>query len=511
MEEHELEGRLSKLKQTYEHIEMQANPKEISAKLKQEQGVKPSPKKRRVAWRVPVIAAAAVLVMFIISATYLQDELTASTKEEGVTEFGPASYEEYAESLDIYYEQLKAKQLAKSGLEEQQFNAISTMKSAEEYYKYNRESFMKEELITDPATLYTKVTGEIERMMKLPEDLIEDVHKTNGTLPLDVVESGKLIGDYFALKEKVTIGSVINSEIKPLLTEEEQIALKEIVDPKWYPIIRLEQFTVMYDDVHGLPIEEASEFFAELEVSYADPNIQLLDNKYQVVAVLYRALFGSFETEPLFKKSGVPEEFRKEWKEFANQPESSISHRIFAPIVEEMESSNWTSSPTWEATTMERLAGIVEKLDGATSEQLSYVGEVQVVDADFSSRVHELFKSNSMKVGPDKYADASPFEIIGLYYYYEELGERYLQYDMLLDDPNFFTISFEEYETWPMNEGRKLSDFTKSLSFVRYDMDFAQIEMNLTEEGAKEFGQDYLTFQLYWTKDGWKVPLMPTQ
>lgn len=511
MEEHDLERRLAKLKQSYEHLEMQANPKAITAKLKEEQGVEPKVVKKKFAWRVPLIAAAAVLVMFIISATYLQNELTASTSEEGVTEFGPASYEEYAESLDIYYEQLKAKQLARSGLDEQQFNAISTMKSAEEYYKYNRDSFMKEQLITDPATFYTKVTGELERMMKLPEDLIEDVHKTNGTLPLDVAKSGKLIGDYFALKEKVTIGTAINSEIKPLLTEEEQKALKEIVDPKWHPIIRLEQFTVMYDDVHGLPIEEASEFFAELEASYSDPDIQLLDNKYQVVAVLYRALFGSFETEPIFKKSGVPEEFRKEWKEFASQPESTISHRIFAPIVEEMESSNWTSSPTWEATSMERLAGMVEKLDGATSEQLSYVGEVQLVDTDFSSRVHELFKRNSMKVGPDKYADASPFEIIGLYYYYEELGERYLQYDMLLDDPNFFTISFEEYETWPMNEGRRLSDFTKSLSFVSYDMDFARIEMQLTDEAAKEFGQEYMTFQLYWTKDGWKVPLMPTQ
>ena len=142
--------------------------------------------------------------------------------------------------------------------------------------------------------------------------------------------------------------------------------------------------------------------------------------------------------------------------------------------------------------------------------------EVDVND-DFIQRVHDLYKQFAEKYDQKVLKDATASEIVGLYYYTEQLEDFETQYELYIKGDKHLTISKEEFLS---AEHPTPIEVTKLFTHIRFE------EREVTNSKEDRSGVAYLTvhpdqlegerdfmlgFQLIHTENGWRAAFMPTQ
>lgn len=142
--------------------------------------------------------------------------------------------------------------------------------------------------------------------------------------------------------------------------------------------------------------------------------------------------------------------------------------------------------------------------------------EVDVND-DFIKRVHHLYKQFAGTYDQKVLKDATASEIVGLYYYTEQLEDYVTQYELYIKGDKHLTISKEEFlsaeHSTPIEvtklfthirfEENKVTNSTEDRSGVAY--------LTVNRDRLEEENDFMLGFQLIHTENGWRAAFMPTQ
>lgn len=133
------------------------------------------------------------------------------------------------------------------------------------------------------------------------------------------------------------------------------------------------------------------------------------------------------------------------------------------------------------------------------------------VDDDFIQRVHGLFKLFAGTHDQTVLKDASPEELVGLYYYAEQLKDYETAFELHIKDENHLQMPKEEFLNAPHQNIEDLkSEFTK-MEFVATSAEEGYVELTLNPESSNFRGEKVIGFQLIKTENGWRAPFMPTQ
>jgi len=135
------------------------------------------------------------------------------------------------------------------------------------------------------------------------------------------------------------------------------------------------------------------------------------------------------------------------------------------------------------------------------------ISKVQPVDDKFLQRVHDLYKSFVRTYDQTVLKEATPVEIVGLYYYSAQLKDFETQYELYIKEEGHLYLPKEEY----MNaEHQHIEDF-------RLEFKEMEFETSLNGEGVvtltkyPEEQENVFGFQLVRTDNGWRPTFMPTQ
>ena len=135
------------------------------------------------------------------------------------------------------------------------------------------------------------------------------------------------------------------------------------------------------------------------------------------------------------------------------------------------------------------------------------ISKLEPVDDKLLQRVHDLYRSFLRTYDQSVLKDATPVEIVGLYYYSAQLKDFETQYELYIKDEGHLQIPKDEY----MNgEHQHIED-------IRLEFKEMEFEKKLNGEGVvtltkyPDEQEIVLGFQLIQTDNGWRPPFMPTQ
>jgi|GEM_PF-6102199 len=142
--------------------------------------------------------------------------------------------------------------------------------------------------------------------------------------------------------------------------------------------------------------------------------------------------------------------------------------------------------------------------------------EVDVND-DFIQRVHTLYKMFAETHDQKILKDATASEIVGLFYYTEQLEDFETQYELYIKGDKYYSIPKEEL----LNADRSTPIEVRNLfTHIRFEekevMDGSEDRSGVayltTHPDQVDEGKDFMIgFQLIHTENGWRAAFMPTQ
>ncbi|MFJ7827472.1 hypothetical protein [Psychrobacillus sp. NPDC096623] len=140
-----------------------------------------------------------------------------------------------------------------------------------------------------------------------------------------------------------------------------------------------------------------------------------------------------------------------------------------------------------------------------------FVSNATLVDENFVQKVHGLYKLFAGTHDQTILKGATPEEIVGLYYYSNQLKDYETQYALYLKDEEWIQIPKDEY----------MSAEHQNIEDIRLEFTKMEFEATSYEEGfvtltlhpdSRNFGDGkVIGFQLIQTDNGWRPPFMPTQ
>ncbi|MEK3980797.1 hypothetical protein MKY37_17345 [Psychrobacillus sp. FSL K6-2836] len=140
-----------------------------------------------------------------------------------------------------------------------------------------------------------------------------------------------------------------------------------------------------------------------------------------------------------------------------------------------------------------------------------FVTKATIVDDEFVQRVHTLYKSFSGTYDQTVLKEASPEEIVGLYYYSASLEDYETQYELYIKDNRRLQIPKDEYIN---GEHQNIVDIRleiKEMKFKDYSKGDGVVTITKNTKAHKFAEDSVLGFQLIQTENGWRPPFMPTQ
>lgn len=524
MNDLDFEKRLNKLKSAYDKLEERSNPSDVIKDLKPKVVPVPNNKKRR-AWHIPVISAAAVVLLFGLGTTMLPKEDVNSSQEMLIeepldTDF---DYKMFTSMLKQKYERMENEQFQKSGLTRDQYFSMPAVSLAKQTYSRYMTGNWEEANGRSEKEFVTYIMGRMQEELATPPELLHLKKDEFGQLPLDLQMSQSVLQQYSWRYQEYARAKSEDGMINSRISDADRDLLDEILNPIFAPILDFyEAGPMMFAGDMIVPLEKLPELFIPMEAAYSTQEIDMYEEKHELATLLFLSAKGTIsqnleeQRAEVFKDGVVKEEFRNVWIRYAEQPEYTLSAQVFAPIVQEMEQTNWTKSDAWDHFDYEDAMAHLDNLDNGFYGVSVEEAESEVVDDAFMQKIHGYFKSLAMVDSPDKYAGLTPEEIVGLYYYYGQLGEIELRYEMYIQDDRFMQIPWEEYQSWPHEQEIPFDQFAQSLSFIdhgldEYNMHSGVVQIQLTEEARNGSEQGILSFQVIKTADGWKIPFMPTQ
>lgn len=524
MNEQDFEKRFQNLKVAYDRLEQRTDPEHVLKEIQPNVETEKKPSKRR-AWHIPLLSAASIVILFGLGSSMLPDDTTTSTQEQEIIKpIDPDfDYKMFTSMLKQQFERLENEQFQKSGLTREQYFSMPSVNLAKQSYARYMTGNWDEANGRSEKEFVAYIMHRIQEELYTPRELVQQKANEFEQLPLDLQMSQSVLQQYSWRYQEYARAKSEDGMIYKRSNDADRELLDEVLDPMFAPILDFyEAGPIMYGGDIIPELVTLPELFIPMEAAYATDEIAMYEEKHELATLLFLSAKGTMsqnleeQRTEVFENGVVKEEFREVWKRYAEQPEYTLSALIFRPIVQQMEQTNWTSSEAWNQFDYEDAIAHLDNLDngfyGVPGEESSPV----VVDDAFMQKIHEHFKTLAMVDSSDKYAGLTPEEIVGLYYYYGQLGKIELRYEMYIDDERFMQIPWEEYKDAPLGPDLPFDQFAEKLSFVdhginEYDMHTGLVQIQLTEEGRHDAKEGIRTFQLIKTDDGWKIPFMPTQ
>jgi hypothetical protein len=136
-----------------------------------------------------------------------------------------------------------------------------------------------------------------------------------------------------------------------------------------------------------------------------------------------------------------------------------------------------------------------------------------VIDMEFMSRVHGLYKTFATDKNQETLKGVPPTEIVGLWFYSAELGDFETQYALYIQGEEHLVIPKEEYLRDVSNENQP--SFEEKYSAISFEFDdpghftgLAKLKVDKEEFPDEE---EWKGFKMIQTDSGWRVAFMPMQ
>ena len=133
------------------------------------------------------------------------------------------------------------------------------------------------------------------------------------------------------------------------------------------------------------------------------------------------------------------------------------------------------------------------------------------VDDKFVGRMHALYKSFTGTHDQTVLKEATPEEIVGLYYYSAQLKDYETQYELYIKDDTRLQIPKDEY----MNgEHENIEDIRLEFTAMEYALfseGYGVVTLTKHPDPRRSEDNTVIGFQLIQTENGWRPPFMPIQ
>lgn len=133
------------------------------------------------------------------------------------------------------------------------------------------------------------------------------------------------------------------------------------------------------------------------------------------------------------------------------------------------------------------------------------------VDADFLQRIHALYKSFAANHDQTVLNDATPEEIVALYYYCSLMEDYETKYELYIKDDSYVQIPKEEYMSAPK---LKITDIRKEFSSLHFEQRSDKegyVIITMSPERTIHLEEQVVGFSIIQTENGWRAAFMPTQ
>ncbi|MEK4084957.1 hypothetical protein [Psychrobacillus sp. FSL K6-1415] len=140
-----------------------------------------------------------------------------------------------------------------------------------------------------------------------------------------------------------------------------------------------------------------------------------------------------------------------------------------------------------------------------------FVTNATLVDDEFVQRVHALYKSFAGTHDQTALKEATPEEIVGLYYYSIQLKDYETQYELYIKDDTQIQIPKDEYLNGKHQVIDNIKLEFKELEFIQNAADYGVVILTKQSDRRSSDENEVIGFQLIKTENGWRPPFMPIQ
>lgn len=567
MDDKQLEERLNLLKSSYDRLPSSVDTEEIIRKIENEHNIAPVEKKSKGSkWQritVWAVSIAIVVIIGILGSSYILEDEKMIQQGEQMSD----ATKEFIERIkkDYLIEREKRRELL--NLSEEEFSQIPFIQSADSNFEFYTGKRGWASLIdysnSNLVTIYDDVLGELvfpsEMVQKIKEEdkldkaetltFLYEYHSrlnnfkeyTNNRLSnfKDELEPYKLDGLYnidkilenerylpkgFRTMRKnaemqgLQLESILDGiDIRFSFSLEPNYSsiFSTVLDPistGYLLMIAQEPFTYAWELLY--PLNETTHTLLSMEDYMLDEYVNaqyggsMADTYY--VSVFYFLVKGTKEN-PVFENGVVKKEYREIWNMMKNVDKISPSTYLLTPIVAEFEKSGWSKSKEWDDFSYGDIENALHLAKTGDLEQFMPQGLEVQVDDEFVQRVHALYKSFAGTYDQTALKEATPEEIVGLYYYSIQLKDYDTQYELYIKDDTQIQIPKDEY----LNGKHQVIDDIKlefkELAFTQNATGYGVVFLTKQSDRRSSDENEVIGFQLIQTKYGWRPPFMPIQ
>ena len=560
MDDKELENRLDFLKNSYDRIPSEDGSDEIIKKIiaQEREQDNQAPKKQK--WQslgTWAIGLASILIFGLIGASFLLEE---NRQNETNAEQAGLSKDVMIEKVQAIYEKEREQFRKKLGLPEDEFSNL--------LFVHNADTNIKQLSTLSISSLegYEQYLDEaIRPLFLLPAEMIEELTKVDSIKTEE--EAYLFLNEYFKViqrfrqygniglakyekeLEKLKINgnyyldSVI-SERKNLPTELQNIL--RVTESQGLNLVTIDNrktldFKFNKDQVFNphvekmlyplgnsymtwmreYPIDENPLYYTfeyTMEPLVHVEKILSLKDKYNTYSsdtvgeqelTYRRILYDLIKGEQVFDSTRtVDEKYQDMWLKVVSEYPDSLAAFLIKPMIVEFTASGWTKSSSWESFSRDDIKNKLKQF--MTGELNMEDNEAILVDDEFVQKVHGLFKLYAGTKDPSLLKNATPEEIVGLFYYSIELKDQETVYSLYSKDYGI-QIPKEEYMEGKHIEIEDIRNEFSSFLSRKINEDETVVILTLQEEGNLFNGEKTIGFQLIKTENGWRPPFMPTQ
>ncbi|ALC84626.1 hypothetical protein AM499_01385 [Bacillus sp. FJAT-22090] len=568
MDDKQLEERLDLLKTSYDRVPSSIDTDEILNKIELEK-VEPLSKNKttKSKWQKVAelaVSIASILIIGILGATFLLEDETRQGKEIQNEES-----KAFLEKLKKNYPIERKKRREMLNLSEEEFSQIEFIRSADmnfQHYTDDRSSpFIDGTIYTDLDERYE----EIMNNLKLPSEMVKEIHQGK---KLNKAETVSFLNEYYLkinnfrtyaneklneYKEELSIYKVeghysINEiiENEPFLPEEfnnlryiahnQGLQLKIMEDgidltfridltltptlfsgnlnsiaDGYLQMMAFEPFTYAWELI--FPMNDTFVVLKNMENYLLDDyiNNNFGDSKMEsyYTSVFYFLVKGTKEN-PVFDKKGiVKDEYRELWRLMTQTNGNSPFPYLLIPIVNEFEKTGWTKSEEWNNFSYAHIEDALHLAKNGDIEKFmpNLITKDQVVNHDFLQRIHVLYKSFAATHDQTVLKDATPEEIVSLYYYCSLMEDYETKYELYIKDDSYVQIPKEEYMK---GTHQKITDIRKEFSSLHFEQRSDKegyVIITMAPERTIHLEEPVVGFSIIQTENGWRAAFMPTQ
>lgn len=533
MDDKQLEERLHLLKDSYERIPAQMDVDGILNKIEDapqviEKKNKGSKWQRVTVWMVSI---ASIFIIGVLGVSYTKEDVSQGNKMEELE----VVTQQFLNRLNEEYPIEREKRRELLNLTEEEFSQIAFIQLADsEYDFYMNPNNYKNlyQTARDPVKLQSRLDDLIQNLF-LPSQMLEEMEKKQTTLSegetaeffnsysrkikdlQDFYNKSKFLEEHIQMLEKESL-YIEKNQFRYKFNENMEHDLRQYLDPSvlgYFTMLEKEPFTYAGELVYSLA--DSVVFMIVMENTIFDSSNSYTDKDKMKAyyTEIFHAVVKGTKDQSIYGEDGkVKTEYRKLWKEMLTETSNSPVNYILAPIVKEFEASGWGDSDSWEVLDYNDIDDVLHlAINGDLGQFIENPSNETFVDNSFVERVHVLYKSFVVAHDQTVLKDAKPEEIVGLYYYCEQLGDEKTKYELYVKDDQYQQISKEEYMNAPHH---KLTDFRKEFSSLRFEQrsdEEGYVVLTLHPERTLYLHDKVIGFAVIHTENGWRAAFMPTQ